>query len=607
MGMVHNSVNRNRPATIIGLSALFILLLLALYPFVVVVRQSFGQPATLAYWRSLLLGQATPVVPFWSPQHTLAFLWRPLQHSLVVAGLTTLLAAGLGTVLAWLCAMTDLRYSRVLQAIAIFHLILPPFAVAIAWLSLANWLRLPEAWTYGPAPMVLVLTLHFYAFAFLLVGVATRNLDAALIEAAQVHRAPTGQILGRIVFPLLSPAVLAGAGFIAFSALAAFAPMQILGGGQQPYYVLATQIYSLYKNSLGDPRVGFFAVGLALVLTAVSIPPFLLFLRLLGHGSHYRGIGGRGHRAWTMSLGRWREPLSLLCLVTSLLTVVTPLGILLVQSLSAEPGLRFKLTSLTMDHYRAILSTDQYLLSLGNSFLLATLTATTGVLITLPIAYSLHRSRWWALRGGLYLLTFLPFLLPGVVLGLTYFVLISRPYHLLGWPLSLRFLYGSLLLAVIVSLVKHLPFGVQTHVSALMQIDSSLEEAAYVFRASFWRVLGRIFLPLIRNGSLAAWMLLFIFVFKEIDVLAFVYAPLAFSTGGLGLGYLTRSPPIMYRVFAMINSEEHPELYAQGAALLLIACLILLVATLIVARTGWRPSGLTALGGSRRMQGEQPT
>lgn len=578
----------HRPANLIGLIALPLLTLLALYPFIVVVRQSFGEPATLAYWRSLLLGQATPAVPFWSPQHTLAFLWRPLQHSLIIAGLTTLLATGLGTALACLSTMTNLRYTRVLRAMAILQLIIPPFALAIAWLGLAHALRWSEGLTYGPVPMVLVLTLHFYAFAFLLVSAATRGLEASLIEVAQVHGAPHWHILRRIVLPLLSPAVLASAGFIAFSSLAAFAPIQILGGGRQPYYVLATQIYSLYRNSLGDARVGYFALGLALVLTVVTLLPFLLFLHLMRHSRDYSSITGRGHRPWTMKLGVWREPLSWLCLITSLLTVVVPLGILFFQSLSSDLVLRFNPTRLTLAHYQALFSTDQYLLSLGNSFLLAAVTATVGVFLTLPVAYSLYRGQSWLLRSSLYLLIFLPFLLPGVVLGLTYFVLISRPYQVLGMQVSLRFLYGSFLLAVVVSLVKYLPFGVQTQMSTLMQVDPSLEEAGYVCRASFWRVLKRIFMPLVHNGTLAAWVLLFIFVFKEIDILAFVYAPLAFSTGGLSLPNLMRAPPIMYRVFTMINLHEYPELYAQGTALLLMTCLILLAATLVVVQFGWR-------------------
>jgi iron(III) transport system permease protein len=275
------------------------------------------------------------------------------------------------------------------------------------------------------------------------------------------------------------------------------------------------------------------------------------------------------------------------------LTILLPLGVLLLQSLSAGPALSFDPVSLTLSHYRAIFLTNQYGLSLANSVLLAIITATAGVLLTLPVAYSVQRSQLWLLRTALYLLTFLPFLLPGVVLGLTYFILISWSYRLGSLQLSLHFLYNSFLLAVIVSLVKHLPFGVQSHLNALLQLDPSLEEAAYVFRASFRRVLRRIFLPLVRPGSLVAWLLLFIFVFKEIDILAFVYAPLAFSTGNLSLSQFTRTPPIMYRIFTMINSEQYPELYAQGTALLLLTCLILLAVTLLVVRLGWHPSVLT--------------
>jgi ABC-type Fe3+ transport system permease subunit len=176
-----------------------------------------------------------------------------------------------------------------------------------------------------------------------------------------------------------------------------------------------------------------------------------------------------------------------------------------------------------------------------------------------------------------------------VALGLTYFTFISRSYHLLGVTISLRFLYGSLLLAVLVSLVNHLPFAVQAQLNPLMQLDLSLEEAAYVCRASFWQALVRVYLPLLRHGVVTTWLLLFIFVFKEIDTLAFVYAPLAFSTTDLGLQHLTRAAPLMYHVFGLINSAEQPELYAQGTGLLLLTCLILLGTTLIVARAGWQP------------------
>lgn len=576
-------------ATIIALIALPILVLLALVPFVVVVRQSFGEPATLVYWHSLLLGQRSSVVPFWTAQHSAAILWRPLQHSLVVAGLTTCLATGLGGLLAWLSNLTDLRFSRGLLAIAIFHLILPPFALAVAWRGLAAALHLSAALTYGPVPMIGVLTLHFYAFAYLLVGTAIRNLDAGLFEAAQIHGAWTPAILRRIALPLLAPAALASAGLIAFSALAAFAPMQVLGGGQRPYYVLATQIYSLYRSSLGDPRVAVFATGLALVLTLVALPPFLLFLRLLGDGQRYGSIGGRGHRRWLMGLGRWRQPLSWFCLTVMVLSVVVPLAALLLQSLATGLDLHLDPTTWSLAAYAALLARREYALSLANSFLLATVTATVGVAVTLPIAYALQRSGSRLLRGGLYLLTFLPFLLPGMVLGLTYFVLISRPVQVGNLWLSLRFLYGTLILAVIVSLVKHLPFGVQTHASILMQVDPVLEEAAFVFRTSFVRTLQRIFLPLLRNGVLVAWLLLFIFVFKEIDVLIFVYAPLAVAGAGWGLPELLRAPPLFYRVFSLINSEQHPELYAQGVALLLVASGVLLLITLLAARLGWRP------------------
>jgi iron(III) transport system permease protein len=579
-----------QPATVIGLAILPCLLILALYPFLAAVRESLGTPASLAYWQALLAGKATAALPFWTFQFAADYLWTPLWHSLVVAGASTLLACGLGGLLGCLCAVTDLRFKRILGAVALFHLILPPFALAAAWVSLAAAARLPDAWTFGPRPMILVLTLHFSALAYLFLRSAGQNLDASLIEAGRVHGAAGRQLMRRIVLPLLRPAWLAAAGLIFFSALAAFAPMRLLGGGRHPYYVLATQVYSLYTGSLGDPRVGVLATVLALVLALVALPPMLLFLGLLSQQRRYSSVGPRGHRPWVLGLGRWRDPLSALCLLAVSLGTLGPLVVLGLQSLSSgQTGLG--LAGLTLDNYRALLAGGLPLQGLAGSLLLALAVATLGLILGLLAAYSLQRSPVAMLRRGLYVLLFLPFVLPGVALGLIYYVQVSGTYRVLGVQFSPRFLYGSLALAVTIATVRYLPLAAQAGASTLVQLDPALEEAAYVFRASFVATLRRVLLPLVRGGAVLAWLLLFIFAFKEIDVLAFVYPPLAYSGASWNLPGILRAPPVMYQVFDLVNDGSDPGQYARGVALLLVAVAVLTAVTVLVARLGTHKEG----------------
>lgn len=578
-----------RPANVIGLIALPVLLLLALYPFLAAIRQSLGEPATVGYWQALLSGGANDLLPFWNAAAARAYLWTPLAHSLVIAGAVTVAAGVLGAGLACLSSLTNLRYAQFLQAAALLHLALPPFALAMAWLSLASMLRFGDGWMFGPRPMILVLTLHFYALVYLFVGSAARNLHGSLIEAGEVHGARPWSLVRRIVLPMLRPALLGSAALIFFSTLAAFAPLRLLGGGRRPYYVLATQVYSLYADSLGDPRAGVLAIALALILALVACPPALLFLKLLRDGRRYASVEGRGHRPPTIDLGRWRDPLSLLCLVGAVATVVGPLFVLFAQSLS--PGMLTSLDphNLSLAAYRTLFAAGVPFRGIAGSLALALIAATAGVACATPLAYAVQRTTFSSLRTVMYVLMFLPFVLPGVALGLIYYELIAPTRHVLGLAFSFRFLYGTLLLAVIVTMARHLPLAVQSSVSAFVQLNTSLEEAAYVHGASFAAALRRVLLPLVRRGVLVTWLLLLIFVFKEIDVLAFVYPPVAISTSSGAMPLLSdvlRAPPIMYQVFSLINTAEVPQEYAQGTALLLIAILVLLSLTLVAARLG---------------------
>lgn len=566
------------PATLIGLAALPFLLLLALYPCLAAIRDTLGTPPSLAYWQALVAGKAGPGLPFWTFQFASVYLWTPLAHSLLVAGATTLLACGLGGLLGCVSAVSDLRFARLLGTVALFHLILPPFALAASWLGLATAARLPEPWAFGARPMILVLTLHFSALAYLFVRSAARNLDTGLIEAGRVHGAPTWSLLRRIILPLLRPSLLGVGGLIFFSALSAFAPMRLLGGGRRPYYVLATQVYSLYTGSLGDPRVGVLATALALVLALVGLLPMLFFLRLLSQEGRYRSVGPRGHRPWIVGLGPWRDPLSWLCLLLALATALGPLAVLGLQSLSPGPGL----AGLSLANYRALFAAALPMLGLAGSLAMAVAAATAGLVAGLLLAYSLQRNPLPALRRALYVLVFLPFLLPGVALGLTYYIHITGTYHFLGVSFTPHGLYGTLLLAVLILAVRYLALAVQASTGALVQLDPALEEAAYVCRASFGATLRRVLLPLVRGGAFLAWLLLFIFAFKEIDVLTFVYPPLAFASTSWSLPSLLRAPPVMYQVFDLVNDSADPAQYGQGVALLLIAVFCLLAVTLLV-------------------------
>ena len=129
----------------------------------------------------------------------------------------------LGGALAWLVERTDLPAPTLVRALVILPMATPPFLLAISWIILLSprtgvinsvlmqtfGLGAPPFNIYSLGGMILVEGLALVPSAFLILAPAARNLDPSLEESALVSGANTGQLVFRIILPLLLP-VLAG-------------------------------------------------------------------------------------------------------------------------------------------------------------------------------------------------------------------------------------------------------------------------------------------------------------------------------------------------------------------------------------------------------------
>ena len=86
-------------------------------------------------------------------------------------------------------------------------------------------------------------------------------------------------------------------------------------------------------------------------------------------------------------------------------------------------------------------------------------------------------------------------------------------------------LYGSFLLLVLVTVVKNLPFSSRAGSANMMQINVELEEAAQIENAGFITRFRRIVFPLSKGGFMSGFMLIFMAVMKELDLLVILISP----------------------------------------------------------------------------------
>ena len=123
------------------------------------------------------------------------------------------------------------------------------------------------------------------------------------------------------------------------------------------------------------------------------------------------------------------------------------------------------------------------------------------------------RGKWY---GGLTeQLVFIPYLMSGIAFSSMYVAMFSQPR--LGGLLPS--LYGTFTLIVLTSVVKHFPFASRSGTANMMQIAVELEEAAEINGAGFGKKLSRIVLPLAKNGFISGFMLTFISIAKELDLI----------------------------------------------------------------------------------------
>ena len=257
----------------------------------------------------------------------------------------------------------------------------------------------------------------------ILLGPAIRQLDASLEEAGRVCGGRPGHVFRRITLPLLMPAILTG-GLIGFiRGLEAFEVEQVVGR-PAGIYVYSTRIFDL--ASWTPPQFPE-AMALSTFVLAILAVIAMLYQRL-AQGRHHATLGGRGMSYRPLRLGRGRY--AALRAAARLPGVrrgradhhaARRFGDDAVRLLRPGPAVHARATG------SACWAIRRSCTSMRNSLAMSLGTATVGVLTYAALAYALLRSRLWG-RGVVDLLVWLPWTVPGILLGIgLLFMVLSVP------------------------------------------------------------------------------------------------------------------------------------------------------------------------------------
>lgn len=572
-----------RPHVVLGILLAAAMLYFVMMPLVIMIRTAITwQPEDVRLAQGVVPGQFTlfHLKRVFNSVISQSMLWAPLKNTLVVSIGVSALALTVGSLLAWLVVRTDLPARKFVASVAIIPYMLPSWTIALAWMVVFKNERVggaigllqaltgtqPPNWlSYGAVPIIITLSMHFYAFAFLMVSGALSTLDARLEESGEILGAGRWHVLTHITLPLVMPAILSAFVLTFARAMGSFGTPAFLGNPVR-YSVLSTTLYANIQSRLQAD--GFV---LCLVLIAISMITIYINQRIIGIRKSFVTIAGKGFTSTPVRLGIFKYLVLALVVLFLVVVVFAPLLFLAYQTLMLHNN-NYSLSNLTLhfwigesnpkiaDGAEGVFHSSQVWASTRNSVALAAMTAIATAIIGILLGYAIVKGRGTLLSKVVEQMSFLPYLMPSIAFGAIYLVMFAKPVG------PIPALYGTFWLLVVVSVVKNLPYSSRSGTAAMMQVGSELEEAAVVAGSSWLDRFRAIILPLCTPGLVSGFLLTFITTMRELSLIILLVTP------------ATRTLPTLTFRYAEQGYQQ------PGDAITLLLVVIILVSEWLVRR-----------------------
>ncbi|MFQ5918265.1 MAG: ABC transporter permease, partial [Candidatus Binatia bacterium] len=388
-------------------------------------------------------------------------------------------------------------------------------------------------------------------------------MDAVLEESSRISGASALGTLVRIVTPVMLPAILVTTILGIVRSLEAF-EIELLLGVPIGLHVYSTKIHELV---ISEPPE--FPPAMALSTAFLGILLLLMLFQRLAIGRRiYTTVTGRGFSRRLTPLGRWKYPAFAMVLLVALVITIVPTSLLVIGTFMKLFGFFNIPEPWTLDNWRGVLTDPVIYRSLWNTIFIGLGAGGVGILLYAFIAYIIVKTRF-AARGLLDLLSWLPWSIPGILLG------IALLWTFLGTKIFLP-IYGTIYIMVIAMVIKSMPFGTQLIKSVMLQLGSELEEASRIAGASWFYTYRRILFPLLFPALLTVGLVAFISAARDISTVVLL------ATGRT-------------RTLSLLMLDFATEAEFEKATVVAVLIVLLVVVAALIAR---------ALGGHLSIRGE---
>lgn len=458
-------------------------------------------------------------------------MWQSdkVRKAIIDTGIVTLVSlvtvTVVGVLQTFLLEALDLRGRRILLIAYSVPLVFGSVAAVSGYLTvygqngfLTKTIRtlvpaIPADWFSGMAAVIFVHTFTMTGYHFLFLRPALRRVDFSMFEAARSLGMKPIPAMFRVVLPVLRPMLLAATLMVLIMSLGSFAAPNLLAGGD------FNMVGPLIKNLTDLGRSDMASIlGLALALLTVATMVWALRLERRSHLAQ----GSKTVRPFQRL--KLRNPAARVAahLVAYILAAINlaPLVVTALLSFSSSSAVRNGQLGkdLTLDNYRQIIDMPSVSQPLINSLELCVIAIPIAIIIGTAVAHISHRysSR---LTDAFQMSLFLPYFLPGVLIGLGLLVAFGDKSVLVGGNV----LVGGFWILPIAYIVLLLPTTTRFIRAAYAGLDPAIDDAARSLGARPGRRFLLITLPMLAPVLVQVAALGFNHTFDEYPVSVMLY------------------------------------------------------------------------------------
>lgn len=453
-------------------------------------------------------------------------LWEAALNSLLLSLMVGIGVCCVGVCGAWLTTAFDFPGRRWLAHALLLPLAMPAYVMAYAYTDVLQFagpvqsaLRAATGWQLGDywfpeirslpgAAFLFIFVL--YPYAYVLARATFIERSQTMIDAARALGCNELSAFWRVSLPLVRPALVAGAALAVMETLADY--------GAVAYFSLTTFTTSIYRAwlSMGDRTA---AAQLATGLMVLVVLVVFLEQRNRGRAQYYatgQNVKGQPPKR----LRGWAAIVALvLCLFPVLVGFAVPAAVLL--------HMKWQASGWYID--------PRFMQWVMNTMTLGVITALFAVLLAVFTAYAARQrpDAWMRVAKRL---ASLGYAVPGAIIAIGILIPLARIDNALadafralwGWNSGLL-LTGTIVALVYAYLVRFYAIAAQSVEAGYARITPAMEWSARSLGLGPRAVLWRVHAPLLSRSLLAAALLVFVDVMKELPA-TLVLRPFNFDT-----------------------------------------------------------------------------